>query len=208
MYGCETWTIKKAECRRTNAFELWCWRRLLKVPWTARRSNQSILKEISPGCSLEGMMLKLKSNTLATSWGVDSLEKALMLGGTGAGGEVNDREWDDWMASPTQWTWVWVNSESWWWTGRPGVLRFMGSQRVGQDWATELNWKRKSMCITYINVIYEVLMWFVNISLKIHMQFDQSNLILWESGRDEENNSFAFLFLETFTWFIKHVWLL
>ena len=66
MYGCESWTVKKAKCRRIDAFELWCWRRLLRVPWTARRSNQSILKEISPGCSLEGLMLKLKSNTLAT----------------------------------------------------------------------------------------------------------------------------------------------
>ena len=67
MYGCESWTVKKAECQRTDAFELWCWRRLLRVPWTARRSNQSILKEISPGMSLEGMMLKLKLRTLATS---------------------------------------------------------------------------------------------------------------------------------------------
>ena len=76
MYGCESWTVKKAECRRIDAFELWCWRRLLRVPWTARRTNQSILKEISPGCSLEGIMLKLK-----LMWRVDSLEKSLRLGG-------------------------------------------------------------------------------------------------------------------------------
>ena len=94
MYGCESWTVKKAKRWIIDAFELWCCRRLLRVPWTARRSNHSILKEISPGCSLKGMMLKLKSNTSATSWEVDSLEKALMLGGTGAGGEVNDRAWD------------------------------------------------------------------------------------------------------------------
>ena len=84
MYGCESWTIKKAECRRIDAFELWCWRRLLRVPWTARRSNQSILKEISPGCSLEGVMLQLKlqySGHLMQR--VDSLEKTLMLGGIG-----------------------------------------------------------------------------------------------------------------------------
>ena len=84
MYGCESWTVRKAECRRIDAFELWCWRRLLRVPWTARRSNQSILKEISPGCSLEGMMLKLKLQYFGHLMGrVGSLEKTLMLGGTG-----------------------------------------------------------------------------------------------------------------------------
>ena len=84
MYGCESWTVKKAECRRTDAFELWCWRRLLRVPWTARRSNKSILKEISPGCSLEGLMLKLKLQYFGhLMWRVDSLEKTLMLGGIG-----------------------------------------------------------------------------------------------------------------------------
>ena len=84
MYGYESWTVKKAECRRTDAFELWCWRRLLRVPWTARRSNQSILKEISPGCSLEGLMLKLKLQYFGhLMQRVDSLEKTLMLGGIG-----------------------------------------------------------------------------------------------------------------------------
>ena len=84
MYGCESWTVKKAECRRFDAFELWCWRRLLRVPWTARRSSQSILKEITPGCSLEGLMLKLKLQYFGhLMWRVDSLEKTLMLGGIG-----------------------------------------------------------------------------------------------------------------------------
>ena len=84
MYGCESWTVKKAERGRVDAFELWCWRRLLRVPWTARRSNQSILKEISPGCSLEGMMLKLKLHYFGhLMWRVDSSEKTLMLGGLG-----------------------------------------------------------------------------------------------------------------------------
>ena len=141
MYGCESWTVKKAERWRIDAFELWCWRRLLRVPWTARRSNQSILKEISPGCSLEGLMLKLKLQCFGhLMQRVDSLEKTLMLGGSGGrrkGGQQRMR-WC-WMASPTRWTWVWVNSGSWWWTGRPGVLQFMGSQRVGHDWVTELN---------------------------------------------------------------------
>jgi len=141
MYGCESWTVKKAERWRIDAFELWCWRRRLRVPWTARRSNQSILKEISPGISFEGMMLKLKLQYFGhLMWRVDSLEKTLMLGGTGAGGEGDDRGWGGWMASLTRWTWVWVNSGSWWWTGRPGMLQFMGSQRVGHDWATELKW--------------------------------------------------------------------
>ena len=84
MYGCESWTVKKAECQRIDAFELWCWRRLLRIPWTTRRSNQSILKEISPGCSLEGMMLKLKLQYFGHLMrSVDSLEKTLMLGGSG-----------------------------------------------------------------------------------------------------------------------------
>ena len=84
MYGCESWTVKKAECRRIDAFELWCWRRLLRVLWTARKSNQSILKELSPGCSLEGLMLKLKLQYFGhLMWRVDSMEKTLMLGGIG-----------------------------------------------------------------------------------------------------------------------------
>ena len=140
MYGCESWTVKKAECWRIDAFEVWCWRRLLRVPWTARRSNQSILK-ISPGCSLEGLMLKLKLQYFGyLMQRVDSLEKTLMLGGIEGRKRRDTRGWDGWMASPTQCTWVWVNSGSWWWTGRPGVLRFMGSQRVGHDCVTELNW--------------------------------------------------------------------
>ena len=139
MYGCESWTLKKAECQRIDAFELWCWRRLLRVPWTARRSNQSIQKEISPGCSLERMMLKLKLQYFGyLMWRVDSLEKTLMLGGIEAGGEGDSRGWDGWMASPTRWTRVRVNSGSWLWTGRPGVLQSMGSQRVRHDWVTEL----------------------------------------------------------------------
>ena len=140
MYVCESWTVKKAEHRRIDAFELWCWRRLLRVPWTTRRSNQSILKVIGPGCSLEGMMLKLKLQFWpphAKSW---LSGKDWCWEGLGPGGEGDDRGWDGWMASLTQWTWVWVNSGSWWWTGRAGVLWFMGSQRVGHNWATELNW--------------------------------------------------------------------
>ena len=139
MYGCESWTIKKAEHRRIDAFELWCWRRLLRVPWTARRSNQSNLKEISPGCSLEGLMLKLKLQYFGhLMWRVDSSEKTLMLGKI-EGRRRRGRQRRRWLdGSPSQWTWVWVGSGSCWWTGRPGVLH--GLQRIRHDWATELNW--------------------------------------------------------------------
>ena len=141
MYGCESWIAKKAECRRIDAFELRCWRRLLRAPWTARRFNQFILKEISPGCSLEGLMLKLKLQYFGhLMWRADSFEKTLMLGKTEGRRRRDDRIWDGWMASLTQWTWVWVNSWSWWWTGRPKMLPSMGLQRVRYDWATELNW--------------------------------------------------------------------
>ena len=117
---------------------------ILRVPWTSRRSSQSILKEISPGCSLEGLMLKLKLQYFGhLMQRVDSLEKSLMLGRIRAEGEEDDRGWDGWIASPTRWTWVWASSGSWWWTGKPGILQSMGSQRVGQDWATEVNWPEK-----------------------------------------------------------------
>ena len=118
IYGCERWTIKKAECQRIDAFELWCWIRLLRVPWTARRSNQSILKEISPECSLEELMLKHKLQSFGNLiQRTDTLEKTLCWERLKAGGEGDDRGCDGWMASPTQWTRVWVNSGSWWWTG-------------------------------------------------------------------------------------------
>ena len=133
MYGCESWTEKKAERQRIDAFELRCWRRLLRVPWTARRSNQPLLKAISPGCSLEGLMLKLKLQYFGylmrraekRPWCWERLK---------AGGEGDDREWDGWMASLTQWTCIWVDSRSWWWTGRPGVLHSMGLQSHATEW--------------------------------------------------------------------------
>ena len=140
MYGWESWTTKKAERRSIDASELWCWRRLLRVPWTARRCSQFILKEISPGCSLEGLMLKLKLNTLAT-WckELSHLKRPWCWERLKVGREGDDRGWDGWMASVTLWTWVWVSSGNWWWTGKPGMLQSMGLQRVGHDWATKLN---------------------------------------------------------------------
>ena len=150
----ESWTIKKAECQRIAALELSCQRRLLKVPWTARRSNQSILKEISPGCSSVGLMLKLKLQSFGHLMRrADSFEKTLLLGMIKGGRRKGRRGWDGCMASPTQWTWVRVNSGSWWWTGRPGMLRFMGSQRVGHNWATELNWAELKVAGPYLNLM-------------------------------------------------------
>ena len=136
-YGYESWTIKKAEHQRIDAFKLWCWRRFLKVPWTARRSNQSILK-INSDYSLEGLMLNLKlqyfCHLIQTD---DSLEKSLMPGKIKAEGEEGIREWDGWTVSPMQWTWTWANSRRRWGTGRPGTLQSMGSQRVQHNWETE-----------------------------------------------------------------------
>ena len=138
MYGCESWTIKRAEHRRIDAFELWCWRRLLRVPWTARRSNQSILKEFSPGCSLEGLMLKLKLQNFGHLMRrADSFEKTLMLGKI-EGRRRGWRGWDGWMASLTQWTRLWVDCGSWWWTGRPVCCDSWGSKEL--DMTERLNW--------------------------------------------------------------------
>ena len=134
MYGCESWTMKKAKRRRIDAFELWCWRRLLRVPWTARRSNQSILKETSPGISLEGIMLKLKLQYFGHLMRrVDSLEKTLRLGGIG-GRRRRGRQRMRWLDCITDSMNVSLSELwSWRWTGRPVMLRFMGSQRVGHD---------------------------------------------------------------------------
>ena len=141
MYGCESWTLKKAECRRTDAFELWCWRRLLRVPWTARRSNQSVLRKSVLGVHWKDWCWSWNSNTLATSCReLTYWKRPWCWEGLRARGEGDDRGWDGWMTSPTQQTWVWVNPGSLWWTGRPGILRFMGLQTVGHNWVTELNW--------------------------------------------------------------------
>ena len=153
MYGCESWTVKKAECLRIDAFELWCWGRPLRVPWTARISNQSILKEISPGWSLEDWCWSWNSNTLAT-WceELTHFKRPWCWERLKAEGKGDDRRLDDWMASPTQWTCIWVNSGSWWWTGKPGMMQSMGSQRVRHDWSTELKWSRKGNLFTYLTV--------------------------------------------------------
>ena len=128
----------------------------IHVHWvSARRSNQSILKEIHPGCSLEGLMLKLKLRYFGyLMWRADSFERSWCWERLKAGGEGDNRGWDGWMTSPTQRTWVWVNSGSWWWTGRSGVLRFMGSQRVRHNWETELNWIESVMLSNHL-ILYQ-----------------------------------------------------
>ena len=157
-YGCESWTIRKADHQRIDTFELWCWRRLLRITWTPRRSNQSILKEISPEYSLEGLMLKLKLQYFGHFRRTNSMEKTLMLGRIESRSRMEWQRKDGWMASPTQWTWVWVSSGFLWWTGIPGVLLSMESQRVRHNW-TELNW-------LYFTVIgRSFICWWCNVSL-------------------------------------------
>ena len=144
MYGCEIWTIKKAEHRKIDAFELWCWRRSFESPLDC--------KEIKPGNPKGSQSWLFIGRTDAEAeapmlWPPDTKNWLLRSNPEGwerlkAGGEGENRGWDGWMASPTRWAWVWVNTGSWWWTGRPGVLRFMESQIVGHDWATELNWRK------------------------------------------------------------------
>ena len=138
MYGYKSWTTKEAERWRMMLLNCGVGEDL-RVPWTARRSNQSILKEISPECSLEGLMLKLKLQYFGhLIKELTYLERPWCWERLKVGEVGDDRGWDGWMASLTQWTWVRVNSGSWWWTGRPGMLQSMGSQRVRHDWVTEL----------------------------------------------------------------------
>ena len=144
IYGCESWTIKKTEFQRIDAFQLWCGRRLLRVLWTARGSNQAILKKINPECSLEGLMLKLKLQYFGHLMGrTDSLEKTLMLGKTeGRGRREVNRGLNCWMVPPTQCTWVWANFGRWWRTRKLDVLQSMRLQKVRHDLMTDQQQQR------------------------------------------------------------------
>ena len=151
MYECESWTVKKAEHRKIDAFKLWCWRRLLRVPWTAKRSNQSILKEISPGCSLEGLMLKLKLQYFGhLMWRADSLEKTLMLGGIGGRrrrGRQRMRWLDGMMDMGLSKLWEFVMDREAWCAAIHGVAK---SRIQLSDW-TELNWTELKVCFKYVS---------------------------------------------------------
>ena len=174
MYGCESWTIKKAECWRIDAFELWCWRRLLRVPWTARRSNQSIQGRSVLGVHWKDWCWGWNSNTLATSckeltywkrpWWWEELR---------TGGEGDDGGWDAWMASPTRWTWVWTSSGSWWWTGKPGMLQSMELQRVWHDWAPALS-SRLKFPIIWLKAFYFTFVSFIKKDWNILEQNEQN----------------------------------
>ena len=190
MYGCENWTIKKAEHQRIDAFELWCWRRLLRVPWTARRSNQFILKEITPERSLEGLMLKLKLQYFGHLMRrTDLFEKTVMPGKIEGKTRRGQQGWNGWMASLTQWTWVWVNSGSWWWTGRPGVLQSMEPQRVRHDWVTELSWtsflKYKSPTVPRDTLT----LFFIHLPVILLLNYSNmtGELITWNLRNADEN---------------------
>ena len=139
IHGCESWTVKKAERPRIDAFELWCWRRLLRISWTARRSTSPSKRRSVLDVHWEDWCWSWNSDTLATR-----CEELTHLKDPDSGKEWGQEEkgmtgWDSWMVSPTQWIWVWVDSGSWWWTERPGVLQVMGLQRVRHDWVTKLN---------------------------------------------------------------------
>ena len=172
MYKRESWTVKKAEHQSIDDFQMWCWRSLLRVTWTASKSNQSVLKEINPEYSLEGLMMKLQY--LATWSEEPALWRRLWCWERlRASGEEGNRGWDGWMASLTQWTRVWGNSRRQRRTGKPGVLPFMGSQRVGHDWATA----QQQLCA--VEQLHEVSVHFENVTTQLWVLFVQKQFCLY-----------------------------
>ena len=180
MYGCESWSIKRAECQRIDVFELWCWRRLLRVPWTAGDPSSPFQRKSVLNIHWKDWHWSWNPKTLATwceeltPWKRPWCWEKLKVGGKG-----NDRGWDGWMSSSTQWAWVWVNSGSWWWTRRPGMLQSMGLQRVGHDSATELNWTESVLFFAiyiysflfYILILLFVSSCFLFISLYLALRY-------------------------------------
>ena len=153
MCGCESWTMKKFECGRIDAFKPCCWRRCLRVPWTASRSNQSILKEINPEYALKGVVLKWKLQIFGhLMWRADSLKRPWCWQRLKVEAEGDDRGQESWMAPSNQWTWVWANSRGWWRTGKPGVLQSMGSHRVVRDWTTIGDWTQSPVSLPSLAV--------------------------------------------------------
>ena len=162
IYGCESWTIRKAERWRIDVFDLWCWRRLFRVPWAARRSNQSILKEINPEYSRKRRMLKLTLQYFGhLMWKLTHWKRRWWWKRLKAEGEGADRGWDGWMTSPTQWTWVWASSGRWWGTGKPGMLQFTGCKESDMTERLNNNNNNNNTChqtsVRFLLLLYLVL---------------------------------------------------
>ena len=172
-YGCDSGTVKKAECQRIDAFKLWCWRRLLKVPWTQEIKPVNF-KQDQPWIFTWRADAEAEAPVFWSS-DVNSLEKSLMLAKIEARGEQGIRGWDGWMASPMQWTWTWANSRRWWGTGRPGVLQSMGLQRVGQAWATKQEQHQQQK-------LYAFSFMYINLKVSWSYKYFSTGTLLWMKG--------------------------